>query len=268
MRRLGVVFRAVALAAVVAAAGTGCGGPAASEPQSESSPSAAPQAAQPGTQTSAVPAAKVASVGVLVNGDGHYCTASVVDSPRGNVIATAAHCTAGEPLDTLEFAPGFSGAAKGTYPYGKWKVRAIQVADEWTAEQSDAVDYAFLTVAPDAQGRSVQSVVGASTPEWGAGPDQRVTVVGYPEEDHNPDNRPVMCTTDAHRDRDEPAMIRMQCGGFWVGTSGSPWLAGYRGPDRLGRIIGVLSGGDTDVESTAALFDAKARSVYERATTA
>ncbi|MFJ8308789.1 MULTISPECIES: trypsin-like serine peptidase [unclassified Streptomyces] len=265
MLRLGVVWRAVALVAVVAVGGAGCGGPAASSPQSDSSPSSTPESSPLGTQTTAVAAPRMPSVGVLLNGDDHYCTASVVDSPRGNVIATAAHCAAG-PLDGLEFAPGFSGAAKGTYPYGKWKVRAVQIDDKWSENHEDAVDYAFLTVDPDAKGRSVQSVVGSSTPEWGAAPDERVTVIGYPEEDHNPDNRPVMCTTDTHRDPDAAAMMRMTCGGFWVGTSGSPWLLDYRDPDRMGRIIGVLSGGDTDVESTAALFDTKARSLYERAT--
>ncbi|RCH61689.1 serine protease [Streptomyces sp. SDr-06] len=267
MHRLGAVWRAVALAAAVVVGGAGCGGPAASSPQPENSPSAAPP---PGsaTQSDAVPAGRTPSVGVLVSGDSHFCTASVVDSPRGNVIATAAHCTNDFGSGTLEFAPGFTGAAKGSYPYGKWKVRAVQVDDRWTSDQDDSVDYAFLTVDPDAQGRSVQSVVGASTPDWGAGPDQRVTVVGYPLEDHNPQNRPIACTTDVHRDPDLAAMLLMHCGGFWEGTSGSPWLVGYQGPDRLGRIIGVLSGGDTDVESTAVLFDAKARSLYERATQA
>ncbi|MFE9117494.1 trypsin-like serine peptidase [Streptomyces sp. NPDC007172] len=267
MRRLGAVCRAVALIAVVTAGGAGCGWSVASSPQTERPPGEA-AAPPPGTQSSAVPAGKVSSVGVLVNGDDHACTASVVASPHGNVVATAAHCATGLPLDTLEFAPGFSGAAPGTFPYGKWKVRSVQVDDRWTADHEDAADYAFLTLEPDAHGRNVQSVVGASTPEWGAGPDQRATVVGYPDPDHNPDNKPVMCTTDVRQDPDEPAMMRMECGGFWVGTSGSPWLIDYRGPDRLGRIIGVLSGGDTDVESTAALFDAKARSVYERATRA
>ncbi|MEU3501646.1 trypsin-like serine protease [Streptomyces hundungensis] len=267
MRRLGAVCRAVALIMVVTSGGAGCGWSTASSPQAEETPGDG-GAPPPGTRSSAVPAGKVASVGVLVNGGDHSCTASVVNSPRGNVVATAAHCATGLPLDSLEFAPGFSGAGKGTFPYGKWKVRAVQVDERWTTDHEDAADYAFLTVEPDARGRSVQSVVGSSAPEWSAGPDQRVTVVGYPDEDHNPGNRPVMCTADVHRDPDEAAMLRMECAGFWVGTSGSPWLVDYRGPDRLGRIVGVLSGGDTDVESTAALFDAKARSVYERATRA
>ncbi|MEU3374583.1 trypsin-like serine peptidase [Streptomyces sp. NPDC006711] len=264
MRTLGVVKRAVAPVAAVAVvllAGAGCGGRAASSPQSDTAPLG-------GTQTSAVPAPLTPSVGVLVSGGDHYCTASVVNSPRGNVIATAAHCAAAHPADQLEFAPGFSGAAEGTYPYGKWKVRAAQIDGRWTTDQDDAGDYAFLTLEPDARGRSVQSVVGSSTPDWGAGPDQRVTVVGYPVEDHNPENRPVMCTTDSHRDTEVGAMMRMRCGGFWDGTSGSPWLTGYQGPDRMGRIIGVLSGGDTDAESTAVLFDAGARALYERATRA
>lgn len=34
------------------------------------------------------------TVGVLMANGEHWCTASVVDSPKGNVVATAAHCVA------------------------------------------------------------------------------------------------------------------------------------------------------------------------------
>lgn len=34
------------------------------------------------------------TVGVLTANGEHWCTASVVDSPKGNVVATAAHCVA------------------------------------------------------------------------------------------------------------------------------------------------------------------------------
>ncbi|MFH8408929.1 trypsin-like serine peptidase [Streptomyces sp. NPDC018019] len=217
-------------------------------------------------------------VGVLFADGDHHCTASVVDSPKGNVLATAAHCVhfqSGDAADgdepgpltgDLQFAPRFSGAGDGTFPYGKWKVSGIHVPDAWREEDDDRGDYAFLTVEPDAQGRSVQEVVGAATPDWSSGPRRHVTVVGYPNETYNPENRPVTCTTDTERDDDEPYMMQMRCGGFYDGTSGGPWLADHHDARRPGRLIGVLSGGDTDAESTAVLFDRQARELYERVT--
>ncbi|MGW5940750.1 trypsin-like serine peptidase [Streptomyces celluloflavus] len=240
-------------------------------------PAPPPSDARPSPRPSAAPVAAVPSVGVLTSEGDHWCTASVVDSPQGNVIATAAHCVFFQEEDEqdgyeagyfdgdLEFAPQYSGAAPGHYPYGKWRVTGIHVNTLWRDENEDRGDYAFLTVARDARGRTLQEVVGAAVPDWTSGPRRRVTVIGYPNEDHNPGNRPVSCTTRTRRDADEPYMVRMDCAGLWSGTSGSPWLADHGGPDRPGHLIGVLSGGDTDRESVAVLFDHRARDLYERA---
>ncbi|WP_030066261.1 trypsin-like serine peptidase [Streptomyces natalensis] len=216
-------------------------------------------------------------VGVLTSDNDHWCTASVIDSPSRNLLATAAHCVYFQKEDKadgyepgpfkgdLRFAPGFSGAGSGRSPYGTWKVTALHVNSLWTKDNDDQGDYAFLTVAPDKHGRRIQDVVGAAAPDWSSSPRRRVTVVGYPNEDHNPRNRPTSCTTRTRRDPDEPYMIRMECPGFWPGTSGGPWLANHRDASRPGRLIGVLSGGNTDHESVAVLFDHRARTLYERA---
>ncbi|MGW0362283.1 trypsin-like serine peptidase [Streptomyces sp. NPDC002990] len=223
------------------------------------------------------------TVGVLMANGEHWCTASVVDSPRGNVVATAAHCVApagedGEPgelahdglaIGELAFVPAFSGEGGGTQPLGLWKVRSIHVDDRWTKWGEDTADFAFLTVEPDAEGRSLQQVVGgrgeAPEPDWTSGYERDVTVVGYPESEHNPQNKPVSCTTQTRHDEDDPDMLYISCAGFWTGTSGSPWVADRGGAGRPGQLIGVLSGGDTDVDSTAALFDEHAKALYERA---
>ncbi|OKI00258.1 hypothetical protein A6A06_24260 [Streptomyces sp. CB02923] len=235
------------------------------------------QAADP-AQPSARPFEGLPFVGVLIADGDHHCTASVIDSPKGNMLATAAHCVHFQDEDAsdgyepgaitgdLRFAPRFSGDGEGdgSFPYGKWKVSGVHVPTAWREEDDDSGDYAFLTVEPDAQGRSVQEVVGAATPDWSSGPRRHVTVVGYPNEAYNPGNRPVTCTTDTRRDDDEPYMVAMRCGGFHDGTSGGPWLADHHDARRPGRLIGVLSGGDTDADSTAVLFGKGARELYER----
>ncbi|MFB7465459.1 trypsin-like serine peptidase [Streptomyces sp. NPDC056224] len=223
------------------------------------------------------------TVGVLTANGEHWCTASVVDSPKGNVVATAAHCVApggedgrpgevahdGHAIGELAFAPAFSGEGSGSHPLGVWKVSSIHVDERWTKWGEDTADFAFLTIAPDDDGRSVQEAVGgraeAPKPEWTSGYLREVTVVGYPESEHNPQNKPVSCTTQTRHDEDDPDMLYISCAGFWTGTSGSPWIADRGGPARPGRLIGVLSGGDTDVDSTAALFDEHAKALYERA---
>ncbi|MDI9888398.1 trypsin-like serine protease [Streptomyces sp. HNM0645] len=254
-------------AAVVLTAAAACAAPSHSAtPRATAGPR--PPAAGPSPQTSAVPSAGLDWVGVLLDDEDHWCTASVVDSPHGNVVATAAHCVFeyGTYASDFSFAPGFRGSGEGASPHGTWRVAAVQVDDRWLKDGDEAYDYAFLALEPDARGRQVQDVVGAARPEWMSGPDRRVTVVGYPNADHNPAHRPIACTTDARHDADQPPeMLRIECAGFWDGTSGSPWLADHVDPARPGRVIGVLSGGDTDTESTAVLFGARARALYDKA---
>ncbi|RSS86945.1 serine protease [Streptomyces sp. WAC05292] len=226
-------------------------------------------------------------VGVLMANGEHWCTASVVDSPKGTVVATAAHCVApagedGEPgevahdgreIGELSFAPAFTGEGAGRQPLGVWKVKAVHVDERWTRWGEDTADYAFLSVEPDEDGRTVQQAVQeavggareAPVPDWTSGYEREVTVVGYPESARNPENRPVSCSTRTAHDEDDPAMLYIGCAGFWTGTSGSPFIADRGGPGSPGHLIGVLSGGDTDVDSTAALFDERARALYERA---
>src|SRR5690242_14855292 len=58
------------------------------------------------------------TVGALFDGAGskkHFCSASVVASPGGNVLLTAAHCIQGSAKG-LSFAPGFH---HGISPYGR-----------------------------------------------------------------------------------------------------------------------------------------------------
>ncbi|MDN3294547.1 trypsin-like peptidase domain-containing protein [Streptomyces ficellus] len=244
----------IAALTVVATAGA-CAGPSHSAPRARAATSG-----PPAPQRSAAPGAGLPSVGVLLDAHGHWCTASVVDSPKGNVVATAAHCVYGDGAATenFSFAPAYSGKARNPAPYGEWKVRSVAVDDAWREHADDAHDYAFLTLEADGRGRQVQQVVGAAKPEWTSGPVRRVTVVGYPNKEHNPADGPVSCTTGTAKDPHLAGSMVMECDGFFDGTSGSPWLAD-------GRLIGVLSGGDTDTESTAVLFDARTRALYDRA---
>ena len=105
-------------------------------------------------------------VGALFQGawrsEPHFCTASVVDSPSGDVIVTAAHCLSGDARD-LEFVPMYH---DGQAPYGAWDVTGAYVSQRWLRDQDPQADFAFLTVRPQDSGgtqRTLQSVVGRPT---------------------------------------------------------------------------------------------------------
>ena len=70
--------------------------------------------------TAAVGALFSVSNGTL--GD-HFCTASVVHSPHGNLLVTAAHCLSGR-TGTIAFVPGYH---DGSRPQGVWYVSKVFV---------------------------------------------------------------------------------------------------------------------------------------------
>lgn len=95
--------------------------------------------------------------------DEHNCTASVVDSPAGDLLLTAAHCVSGSAAGMM-FAPG---DRDGVVPYGRWIVSGVQLAPGWLKSQDPREDYAFLTVAPSrstvARRRSSRSPAGIAS---------------------------------------------------------------------------------------------------------
>src|SRR5579859_3244814 len=90
------------------------------------------RSATPSATSSATPSGQalafggVATVGALFPADatglrtgcGHFCTASVVHSPSGDLAVTAAHCVTGGTSPVV-FVPGYH---DGIAPYGTWQV--------------------------------------------------------------------------------------------------------------------------------------------------
>jgi V8-like Glu-specific endopeptidase len=150
--------------------------------------------------------------------DRHSCTASVVASPGGDVLLTAAHCIAGTGAGDV-FAPGFH---DGVSPLGRWTVTGAYLDPGWLTDQDPHRDFAFLTAAPqtiDGRTRSIQSVTGANRLGLGASAGQTVTIPAYPG---GTDNEPVTCTTPVYLHDGYPAF---NCDPYVGGTSGSPWIA-------------------------------------------
>ena len=210
----------------------------------------------------------LSQVGALFPGpwrsEPHFCSASVVNSPSGDVIATAAHCVSGDAKD-LEFVPMYH---DGQAPYGEWNVTGAYVSQRWLLHQDPQADFAFLTVSPREIGgskRTLESVVGGDRLVVGSQPRQWTVVVGYPA---GTGGQPVICLNQASARHGYPSF---RCAGFADGTSGGPWLADYDSQTGRGDLYGVTGGryqgGCVSWVSYTSTFDADTMAVYQRAAT-
>ncbi len=227
---------------------------------SPSEPSRSQAAKQPQLNTSGTPrpGSPAAFTGALfeggVQGD-HFCTATVVHSPGKNMIVTAGHCLlAGKPGGGgAVFAPAY---ANGGAPYGAWTIEEVFEDTRWSEDSDDDYDLAFARLAPDASGRNIEDVTGAATLDTTGRSGEEITVTGYPAD------RKVPRTCTASAIRETPTEQRFDCADFPGGTSGSAWLA------KDGKIIGILTGGDTDDVSTSTILGEYAATLYAKATAA
>ncbi|WP_185148832.1 FG-GAP-like repeat-containing protein [Streptomyces sp. Ag109_O5-1] len=209
--------------------------------------------------------------------EGRFCSASVVDSPQGNVILTAAHCSGGSKG---MFVPRYDGLATNPAPYGRFPVqqwirdsRWYKVGGEPTRDAYSDLDYAFARVGTNSRNQSLQKAVGAALKLGQVNGDytQTVTVIGYPGS-HNPRNRPIICPGVTTRRLPGYRQLRMDCGGFYGGTSGSPWITGLNTRTGSGTVIGDLGGyygggleNNSDRISFAVTYDKRALEIYAAA---
>ena len=183
------------------------------------------------------------AVGALFTRNGanlgpHFCSASVVHSPKGNLLITAAHCMSGQSLrapNGVVFAPGFH---DGQFPLGVWTVTAIYVTTRWMTLQDPNDDVAFLSVA-NSGGKTVEQAAGAEQLSDFTSLPIQAEVIGYPDSSE----KPVACTAPA-----VPYQVgglrqmEFTCDGYTTGTSGGPFLINVNPATGDGQIIGVIGG--------------------------
>jgi V8-like Glu-specific endopeptidase len=241
-------------------------------------PAAAPVAAtravseQPGaTPSAAVGALFTRQDGHLVS---HFCTGSTVASRKSNLVITAAHCVSNlslSPAGSVVFAPGY---ADGRFPYGLWAVTRKFVDIQWSSDQNQDNDVAFLQVVPlrppqvrasqAAPAGSLAHVTGAEQLRFDAALPAQIRAIGYPDGS----DQPVACWARATAFRpDSLDQVKFVCPGFTDGTSGGPFLTGFKPASGLGTIIGVIGGyqqgGDSPSISYSSAFTASIRKLYE-----
>ncbi|UKD58376.1 serine protease [Amycolatopsis sp. FU40] len=214
-----------------------------------------------GTNTSSsTPAAATASpaVGALFSGGNHFCSASVVHSPAGDLLLTAAHCVSGD-VSGITFKPGYH---DGIAPYGTWQVTAAIVADGWKSSSDQDLDFAFLKVAQPGSA-SLESLTGANQLGVNQGFSHTITLTGYPDGTE----QPVVCT--GTTTQSDTYQQRVACPGFPDGTSGGPWVVNQDPTTGTGTVIGTIggyqTGGATPDVSYSAYFDDDIAQLYNSA---
>jgi V8-like Glu-specific endopeptidase len=149
----------------------------------------------------------------------HFCSGSVIDSPAGDVVMTAAHCVAdgdGTPPHTGQsFVPGYH---DGTVPYGVWTVQAAYVDQHFVDSADPDYDVAFLTVVPDNGAPPIQDVTGGFGVALDPGAGDQVQAIGYPMRIDAPTTRSGVTRMYS------PTQLELPAPGLENGTSGGPWL--------------------------------------------
>jgi V8-like Glu-specific endopeptidase len=197
---------------------------------------AAPNGKMPKNIPQAVHFTGVRTVGALFSttgGKAHFCSASVVDSPGGDIIVTAAHCVYGsKPSTNIAYAPGYNNER---LPYHLWAIQGSYVWPSWQSKHDPNMDIAFLTVSR-LGGREIQAVTGGLRAGFMLGYLQTIEVVGY----NDTDSEPSRCLTRSFKFRTD--QMEFYCHGFRDGTSGGPWVIGYNGKTGSGTVFGVIGG--------------------------
>ncbi len=195
----------------------------------------------------------------------HFCTASVVSSPHGDLLVTAAHCVTGRQgvtgtQGTIAFVPGYT---NGKGPYGIWYVSRVFTDQAWNTSASQDDDVAFLQVRQNSTSTPIEDITGAEDLGIDLPPVELAQVIGYP----NGAGEPMICQnwTKAFT----PAQLEFDCGGYPDGTSGGPFLVKVDQATGQGTVMGVIGGyeqgGDDPAVSYAARLGRNISALYEKA---
>jgi len=219
--------------------------------------------AAPGAAVRAMRAAlKTSAVGALFtlaahgNLGRHFCTASVVDSPAGDLVVTAAHCVGPNLAGRIAFVPDY---AAGNVPDGIWTVTHVLMDSQWTSSRDPDDDFAFLIVSQAGSRASVQQLTGGEAIGIDAPAGRRVKLAGY----NNGEDALTSCENTAHLVKG--TQFELQCGRFAGGTSGSPFLAVAGRETVIGVLGGYQQGGLSSSVSYAARFNAQLAALYRAA---
>jgi len=235
-------------------------------PVAEGASPARPARAKPLTIPNPVHFDGLRTVGALFFTTGkqpHFCTASVVGSPQGDLILTAAHCVygGGSYAADVAFVPQWH---DGRSPYGQWIVSRITIAGGWASGRDPDLDFAFLSVAPQRKnGPSLQQTTGALRLGVNDGFDHKLYLVGY----NDADTEPVGCSSSSTEL--DPTQMQVYCNDYQNGTSGGPWILDLNRAAGTGIVFGDIGGyqqgGDRPFLSYSPYYGASVLRLFQQA---
>lgn len=222
--------------AVLAALLAACSGAAPSTP----APPVAATTTEEATAEAVSPDPRVGAV-FLGGQTLHVCSGSVLDTPDGDLILTAAHCLT-DGADAY-FAPGFADAAAAD---DFWRLDTVYLDERWLSRQDPLADFAIARVSRDG-GEPIQEHAGGGL-TLGAVPPlgTEVTVHGYA---FGFGGDQLGCRA---RTTVRGGFPELPCAGLVDGTSGSPWVSGTT---VIGVVGGLEGGGCEENVSYSAPFD-------------
>ncbi|NGO80059.1 hypothetical protein G6045_31035 [Streptomyces sp. YC504] len=195
------------------------------------------------------------------------CTAAVVKSANRSVIATAAHCVhlkaAGGWMKRMLFVPAYD---KGAKPHGSYVAKSGGIDGAWQTAEDHEVDFAFLFLGPDEQGRRVEEVTGARRAVFEPVAGEK-TALGYPVDKPYDGESLQYCSGPVTALTDERLKGGEQLSPCRLthGASGGPWYA--RTPEGEDVQVAVTSSRPKEpaFENSAwgAVFTEKARKLFE-----
>ena len=178
-----------------------------------------------------------------LSGHDYVCSGSTVASANADVVVTAAHCVkngTGAWASNWTFVPGY---ANGNEPYGSFSASRFFLARQWTTQADNDYDVAFVRVNPAREGGRKVPVVDAAGGQgiaFGGAP-ARVTALGYPADPPYSGGRLYYCrgqtSPDPYHETDDSGL---RCA-MTAGSSGGPWLDGFRPAAGTGTIAAVSS---------------------------
>lgn len=195
-------------------------------------------------------------------GDTYVCSATVVNSTSGSIIATAAHCAAqtdgsGQLAQSMYFIPGDRDNGRET-PYGTWAATEMVVPQQFidgaitddsgmlTSEEGWNYDFAFIKL-EEQNGQTIQEVTGAQGIAFGV-PVDYLTQVGYPSAAPYDGTEEYMCASTQFQSNWQGGYAH-SCT-MTQGSSGGGWLSDYDATTGTGYLVGVTSTVD-EIRGTA-----------------
>ncbi|WP_188316346.1 trypsin-like serine peptidase [Solihabitans fulvus] len=207
----------------------------------------------------AAPTGAIPTVGALsLVGYGQICTGTVLNTPKHNIVLTAAHCidhlVVHPPGSAFSFTPGYDTASGNQAPYGKWSVKAYHLPSKrGILHRNPDYDVALFELNPNGQGQNIQDVVGGQDYQINAPISGSITSIGYPIAAKG---RPYYCgvpvtvhPVSGHKDE-----FQADCGkAFGDGVSGAAFLVNYDANTQHGTVVASVGGDNEGGDSSGEL---------------